>query len=40
VTIHDREELFYYPLAIGVLLLLLGFSSLPRRDEGRRDGRA
>jgi len=33
VTIHDREELFYYPLALGLLLLLLGFSSLPRRSE-------
>ena len=40
VTIHDREEFFYYPLALGVLFLLLGFSSLPRRIEGRRDGRA
>jgi len=33
VTIHDREELFYYPLALGLLFLLLGFSSLPRRKN-------
>jgi len=31
VVIHDREEFFYYPLGIGVLFLLLGFGSLPRR---------
>jgi len=31
VTIHDREELFYYPLGLGLFLLLLSFSSLPRR---------
>ncbi len=33
VTIHDREEFFYYPLALGILLLLLGFSSLPQRIQ-------
>jgi Ca-activated chloride channel family protein len=31
VVIHDREELFYYPLGVGLLFLLLGFISLPRR---------
>jgi Ca-activated chloride channel family protein len=31
VVIHDREELFYFPLGLGVLFLLLGFISLPRR---------
>ena len=31
VTIHDREEFFYYPLALGLFFLLLGFSSLPQR---------
>jgi Ca-activated chloride channel family protein len=31
ITIHDREEYFYYPLGIGILFLLIGFSSLPRR---------
>ncbi|HHD75342.1 MAG TPA: VWA domain-containing protein [Campylobacterales bacterium] len=31
VTIHEREELFYYPLAFGLFLLLLSFSSLPHR---------
>ncbi len=35
VTIYDREELFYYPLGLGLFFLLLGFSSLPRRN---RDG--
>jgi len=34
VTIHDREELFYYPLGVGLLLLLFAFSSLPRRKKG------
>lgn len=29
VTIHDREELFYYPLALGLFLFLMAFSSLP-----------
>ena len=29
VTIHDREEFFYYPLALALLLLLFSFSSLP-----------
>ena len=33
VTIHDRDELFYYPLSFGLLLLLLGFSSLPQRNK-------
>ena len=31
VVIHDREELFYYPLVLGLLFLLMGFGSLPRR---------
>jgi Ca-activated chloride channel family protein len=31
VVIHDREELFYFPLGLGLLFLLLGFISLPRR---------
>ena len=31
VTIHDREEYFYYPLGLGLLLLLISFSSLPRK---------
>ncbi len=31
VVIHDREELFYYPLVLGLLFLLIGFGSLPRR---------
>ena len=31
VTIHDREEFFYFPLALSLLLLLLSFSSLPKR---------
>ena len=33
VTIHDREEFFYFPLALGLLFLLLGLSSLPKRRE-------
>lgn len=31
VLIHDRKELFYYPLGVGLLFLLVGFSSLPKR---------
>ncbi len=31
VVIHDREEFFYYPLVLGLLFLLMGFGSLPRR---------
>jgi Ca-activated chloride channel family protein len=33
VTIKEQKEYFYYPLAIGIGLLLLGLSSLPRRVE-------
>jgi Ca-activated chloride channel family protein len=33
VVIHDREEFFYYPLGLGLLFLLMGFGSLPRRRE-------
>ncbi len=33
VVIHDREELFYYPLVLGLLFLLMGFGSLPRRRK-------
>lgn len=33
IVIHDREEFFYYPLGFGLFLLLLSFSSLPRRFQ-------
>jgi len=33
VSIKERVEYFYYPLALGVLLLLLALSSAPRRRE-------
>jgi Ca-activated chloride channel family protein len=33
VKIKDRVELFYYPLAGSLLLLLIAFSSMPRRKE-------
>ncbi len=33
VKIKDRVELFYYPLSGAVLLLLIAFSSIPRREE-------
>ena len=36
VTIHDRDELFYYPLSLGLFLLLLGFSSLPSRARNAK----
>ena len=31
VTIKERVEYFYYPLGVGLLLLLIAFSSMPRR---------
>lgn len=31
VTIKERVEYFYYPLGLGLVLLLISFSSLPRR---------
>ena len=34
VRIKDRVELFYYPLAGSILLLLIAFSSMPSRREG------
>jgi Ca-activated chloride channel family protein len=33
VTVKERVEYFYYPLGLGLLLLLIAFSSLPRRRE-------
>ena len=33
VTIKERVEYFYYPLGLGLLLLLIAFSSMPRRRE-------
>ncbi len=33
VTVKERVEYFYYPLGLGLLLLLISFSSLPRRRE-------
>ncbi|MFK5975653.1 MAG: VWA domain-containing protein [Sulfurovum sp.] len=38
VTIKDRAEYFYYPLAFGLLFLLIGFSSFPqRRDKSKSE---
>lgn len=33
VTVKERVEYFYYPLGLGLLLLLISLSSLPRRRE-------
>ncbi len=33
LKITEKKELFYYPLALSVLLLLVGFSSIPNRDD-------
>lgn len=33
ITIHDREEFFYYPLGLALFLLLLGLISLPQRSS-------
>jgi Ca-activated chloride channel family protein len=31
VSVKQRREYFYYPLALGILLLLIGLSSFPKR---------
>lgn len=33
VTVKERVEYFYYPLGLGLLFLLIAFSSMPRRRE-------
>jgi Ca-activated chloride channel family protein len=33
VTVKERVEYFYYPLGLGLLLLLIAFSSMPRREK-------
>ncbi len=33
VTVKERVEYFYYPLGLGLLLLLISLSSMPRRRE-------
>ncbi|SFV70550.1 BatB [hydrothermal vent metagenome] len=33
VTVKERAEYFYYPLGLGLLFLLISFSSIPRRRE-------
>jgi len=33
VTVKERVEYFYYPLGLGLLFLLISFSSMPRRRE-------
>ncbi len=38
VRVKQRVEYFYYPLALGLLLLLIGMSSLPRSEDGVRKG--
>jgi len=38
VKIRERQELFYYPLAAAVFLLLIGLSSLPRGRFGKGRG--
>jgi len=32
ITFNNREELFFYPLGIALFLLLMGVSSLPRKE--------
>jgi len=39
VKIRQRTEYFYFPLAFSLLLLLIGFSSLPRFKGERKQGR-
>ena len=38
VKVKQRVEYFYYPLALGLLFLLIGFSSLPRSEQVARNG--
>lgn len=33
VTVKERVEYFYYPLGLGLLFLLISFSSLPKRRK-------
>jgi Ca-activated chloride channel family protein len=33
LTIKDRKELFYYPLALAILIFIVATSSLPRREN-------
>jgi Ca-activated chloride channel family protein len=33
VTVKERVEYFYYPLGLGLLFLLISFSSMPRRRQ-------
>jgi len=33
ITIHDREEYFYYPLGLALFILLMSFASIPRRKK-------
>ena len=34
VTVKERVEYFYYPLGLGLLFLLIAFSSMPKRRNG------
>ncbi len=36
VKIKERRELFYYPLGIGLLILLIALSSLPKKTANRK----
>ena len=40
IKIRDRVELFYYPLGVGLLLLLIGLSSVPKREAKARKAKA
>jgi Ca-activated chloride channel family protein len=35
-TIKDREELFYYPLALAIIFYMMSLFSLPRKKERRK----
>ena len=37
LKIQNKVELFYYPLIVSILLLLIAFSSIPKREELFRD---
>ena len=36
VTVKERVEYFYYPLGLGLLLLLIAFSSMPKRNSSEQ----
>jgi len=36
IRVKQRKEYFYYPLGLGLFLLLIGLSSFPRRERSEK----